>query len=120
MKKPKVDNEAILKLNQELLVVAQAPIDPALPERTKQEQLAGRQRLMDTLRASIVECGLEHLKHRFGAGKVLTAGLRFDGDLKDWIADVTVATEAGILMKLECELEGFPTDRLLAEIALVT
>lgn len=94
-------------------------IDPTLPEKTQREQEAGRARIMQNLRASVVDVGLEELQRRFGKRSVPTGGLRFVSESNRWMVDVVVHTAAKRVMQFEDELLKFPSDHMIAQVALV-
>jgi hypothetical protein len=108
-----VDYRSILR------VAETTAIDPTLPEKTQREQEAGRARIMQNLRASVVDVGVEELQRRFGKSCVPTGGLRFVPETNRWMADVVVHTAAKRVLQFEEELLEFPSDRMIAQVALV-
>ena len=102
-----------------LRIAMTVPIDSALPEKTRHEMEAGRQRIMRNLRASVAETGAEELQRRFTKRSVPTSDLRFIEGENRWAVDVVVHTAAGTIMQFSDELLEFPSDRLIAEISLV-
>lgn len=96
------------------------PEDPTLPEQTPKERAAGREALMAKLRASVVDTGLQELRKRFTKRALPSAGLHFDEKGNCWIADIVVHTAAKTNMVFEDKLMEFPSDHLIAQIALVT
>ncbi|RZN09701.1 hypothetical protein CWO91_16870 [Bradyrhizobium genosp. SA-3] len=96
-----------------------ATVDPSLPEKTQREQEAGRARIMQNLRASVVDVGMDELQRRFGKRSVPTGGLRFVAEANRWMVDVVVHTAARRVMQFEDELLEFPSDHMIAQVALV-
>lgn len=94
--------------------------DPALSEKTRKEQEVGRDRIMASLRASVVDVGVLELQRRFSKRNVPTAALRFDETNNRWMVDVVVQAAAKRVMQFEDELLDFPSDHLIAQVALVT
>lgn len=97
----------------------------SLSESTLQEQkagrapgYAGRARLRRVLRDSVAYEGLQQLKRRFGNSAVLTSAWALSGE--EYIVDVLVHTADGRHMQFTEPLMGFPSDVMIAQIALVT
>jgi hypothetical protein len=89
-----------------------------LPLRVQEERQAGRWRLMKNLRDSIVAEGAEELMRRFSKQTVLESDLRFDQG--KWIAFVRVQCADGKRMTLEEPLMEFPSEMMIAQVALVS
>lgn len=95
--------------------------DPELSERTRQEQAAGRDALLHNLRTSVIDTGVMELQKRFSV-KVLPrpGGLRFDDHKREWVASIYVNTAAKTYMEFEEPLLDFPSEHMIAQIALVS
>lgn len=95
-------------------------VDHDLPAKTRQEQEAGRNALLSALRSSIVDVGVTELQKRFGR-KTLPGpgGLAFNETKGEWIASIYVNTAAKTYMGFEEPLLDFPSDHMIAQIALV-
>jgi hypothetical protein len=102
-----------------LRMAMNATHDPDLSEKTRHEQEAGRARIMQNLRASVVDVGIDELQRRFTRQSVPTGGLHFYDKQNRWTVDVIVHTAAKTTMQLEDELLEFPSEYLIAQIALV-
>jgi uncharacterized protein YjiS (DUF1127 family) len=100
-----------------------AMVDPApdtsLPEKTLAEQRAGRDQLRRTLRASIADIGLSELQRRFSKA-VQLADVSYSETCKEWMVDVLIYTAADTILELSDELMAFPSEALIANVALVT
>jgi hypothetical protein len=89
--------------------------DASLPLKTQAEQHAGRNKIMLDLRLSIVDIGKRELQDRFGKA-VRDARLY---DIGQWMAEVIVQGSNGNEMRFSDHLMDFPSDDIIAQIALI-
>jgi hypothetical protein len=91
--------------------------DMTLPEKTRAEHRAGRNRLTRLLRESVVEEGYKVLCNKFGKNLQGAEALGRGGE---WIARVCVRCADGKTMAFEDPLMEFPSDMMITQLALVT
>lgn len=98
-----------------------------LSQQTLAEQAAGRaaigeEAIQEVLNIQFLSKGVAELKRRFPGGGV-TGPAYFNWDRKkpdaEWLVEVSVNCDDGTKMVLTDPFLGFPSDRLIAEIALV-
>ncbi|MCK1741378.1 hypothetical protein IVA80_11000 [Bradyrhizobium sp. 139] len=94
--------------------------DPSLPLKTRWEREAGRKSLVDQLRGSVAEAGRHELCRRFGAGHFGPVRTIFSEPASKWIVQIEVNCADGKKRIWEDEVLRFPSDELIAEVALVT
>lgn len=95
--------------------------DPTLPQRTQDEQEAGRYRIMQNLRMSVIDIGVDELRARFGHGSIVRGDL-FElpptTKTRRWAAQVEVRGSERV-MTFQDDLMEFPSDEIIAQIALI-
>lgn len=89
------------------------------PLKTRQEMAAGRQVLIRNLADSAIEEGHKELTRRFGFKSIRQAKAALDETTGVWTAQVIVRTAAKTEMYFREPLLDFPSDFMIAQIALV-
>ena len=112
-----MDSDTKLRLKA-LQTTIETPIPEHYPERTKREMIAGRRSLLRNLAESAGEAGGDELVRRFGRKPIKAVYVSFD-DAGVWHASAVIRTAAKTEMQFDEPLLSFPSEFMIAQIALV-